>query len=886
MQDSSGGIALYVDAAIGAVIPAGTVVRATGTLDDRYAQRTLRVLAATVVTLGTGDLPAAIVVASGSTGEDREGLRIALTGTVVETPGAYADGLGLLLNDGSGALRAIVGAAALGDVVPAVGDRIAVLGPLGQRDSTGTGAAGYRIFAMNPGEFAVLAPDPTPSPTPEPTPTPTDTPIPAPTPTPTPTPTPVPTPAPTPTPVPTPAPSPSPTPAPGPSPTPGPTVPPAFPSIAEARVLPIGTVVTVAGIVTVETGRLGQPRLLAVEDASAGIIVHLADGVAGPSRGTPVLVTGVLAAPHGQLELRPGPDGVTIATGPVLAPVPRPVMADELGEATEARLCVLTATVERAPTRTSAHGLAVIVRDAAGTTAQVMVDAASGIVAADLSVGTRYRMVGIVGQRATRKGLLDGYRLWLRDRPDAIADVPGSGSTRGAGTDATTSQAGTTPGSATPSAGPSLTVRSIRQVIAAGSGKVAVEGTVLAPASLLDATGRLLVIDDGTAAIEIRLAVGAVPPVPGRMVRVVGEMGHALGAPRLRATALEDLGRGSMPSPAAVSGVPSATQEWRLVRVVGIVASVRHLGDRWRAELLAGGTRLAILGLPGAGLTANTFVEGRRATIVGLVRRPYPDAADRRFAIVPRSRADVALGPGATSATDPGGTGPGSRVATPAHDRIASGGGVSPVGSSMLDTPRVADGRDVDVAGLRGSVGDRVRVGGLVTSLEPDGFRLDDGTGTVRIVLRADAASYLGLIEPGDALSATGRATSNGAQGVSIVVDAGGDLVRAGDPVDPGLQATSRPTVTPGGAGSAPQDGIVASATDRPDVPTGSTSHVAGTGLAGLPAPSPAGLGWLVLASLASVAMTLLRRRQLQRRLATRVIERLNALVAPRDHGR
>ena len=354
-----------------------------------------------------------------------------------------------------------------------------------------------------------------------------------------------------------------------------------------------------------------------------------------------------------------------------------------------------------------------------------------------------------------------------------------------------------------------------------------------------------------------------------------------------------------MPSPAALSTAPGVADEWHLVRVVGIVASARHLGDRWRAELLVGGTRLAILGLPGAGLSAGTFIEGRRATIIGLVRRPYPGAADRRFAIVPRSRTDVALGPGASSTTSR--TGTGARSTTTSSDAPGglgphgAAGGSTATGTPIHDSAGVTDGLDVDVAGLRGTVGDRVRVGGLVTSLEPDGFLLDDGTGTVRIVLRGDAASYLGLIEPGDALGATGRAMSHGAQGVWIVVEAGGDLVRAGDPVDAGLHAAGEPTVASdssggsdgsGGSDRDQQDGKGAATTDQPNARLGSTSHVAATGLAGLPASSPAGLGWFVLASVGSVAVTLVRRRRAQRQLAARVIERLNALASPSDRGR
>ena len=71
VQDASGGIALYLDAAFDVPLPAGTTVRATGTLDSRFSQRTLRVAAADVVITGSAPLPAA------ARGLDRRGHRAA-----------------------------------------------------------------------------------------------------------------------------------------------------------------------------------------------------------------------------------------------------------------------------------------------------------------------------------------------------------------------------------------------------------------------------------------------------------------------------------------------------------------------------------------------------------------------------------------------------------------------------------------------------------------------------------------------------------------------------------------------------------------------------------------------------------------------------------------
>ena len=112
-----------------------------------------------------------------------------------------------------------------------------------------------------------------------------------------------------------------------------------------------------------------------------------------------------------------------------------------------------------------------------------------------------------------------------------------------------------------------------------------------------------------------------------------------------------------MPAPRTLSGGPGIAVEWRLVRVAGTIVDVHKLGDRWRAELRVGSARVAISGLPGARIPSATLVEGRRATIVGIARRPYPGAADRRFAVVPRSSADVAV----SSAGSSGGNGATSR---------------------------------------------------------------------------------------------------------------------------------------------------------------------------------------------------------------------------------
>jgi hypothetical protein len=285
-------------------LEAGTTVEVTGSLSSYFSLRVLTTTASNIVADGLDSLPAPLAATTGEAGEAFEGTRLLVSGTVTDTPSALSDGLGVMIDDGSGPLRLVVGDAALAGATVAKGDVVTAIGPLGQRDSSGTGLAGYRLHATLAGEFATMpSPTPTPSPTPSPSPSPAPTSSPSPTPEPTAsvTPTPNPTTSPTPTPTASTAPSPSAEPA---------------EAIADARRAPVGSLVTVSGVVIAEAGRLGTPPLLAIADATAGIAIHLPDDVAAPPRGARVKVTGKLADPYGQLEIRPAAAGFrTVGSG-------------------------------------------------------------------------------------------------------------------------------------------------------------------------------------------------------------------------------------------------------------------------------------------------------------------------------------------------------------------------------------------------------------------------------------------------------------------------------------------------------------------------------------------------------------------------------------------
>ena len=830
VEDDTAGIALYLDAPVVTPVPAGTRVAVTGTLDTRYAQRTLRIDATDLAVLGQPGLPGAADVATGAATEALEGRRIAVQGTVDGAADALSDGTAVLVDDGSGPVRVVVTPTALGDRALVAGSSIHATGPLGQRDSSGTGVTGYRLYVTRAADL-VVTPAPTPSPTPSPSPVATTTPSP--------------TGAPTPTPTLTPTPAPTAPPAPTPTPTDG------AMAIAAARTTPIGEVVTVAGVVTAEAGRLGTPPLIAIADETGGIVVRLPPDVPGPARGARLVVRGPLAAPYGQLELRPGADGITEA-GVGSLPVPLEVTGSGLGEATEGRLSQLTATVAGKPTRSTSGDIALDVETSTGARVRIAADASSGVAATTFRVGATYRLTGLAGQRASKKGALDGYRLWVRDVADVVL-VSAAGS------------------SATPTASPrgtaspaDIPVRPIADALRTTDRDVRIEAVVTAGAALLDTSGRRIVVQDGSGAIEVLVPKDAVAPSVGSRVRAVGRVGTAYGAARLRATAVERLGAAPTPAPLELRGSITDAHAWRLVVVAGRLEDVRKLGDRWRAEVRVGASLVVVVGQPGAAIPVTSVVEGRDVRVTGIVRRAFPSASDRRPSLLPRSPADVVVSGGTGSTSGAGGGGTGGTGGTGSGPG-AGAPGPDGAGTVALD-PAVPD---ADLADLAAVDGRTVRVGGLVTELLADGLGLDDGTALGRVVLRDAALDLLPLIEPGDAINVVGTvgALDDGELGITV-----------SDPAAIALGSALLAARPDGTAGSGPSPAS-RSGTGAVDGPA---PHAAGVvdGLVDLPGAG-AGLVSLLAVGLVSVAVTALRRRHGRRLLESRVARRLAAIADP-----
>jgi hypothetical protein len=182
-----------------------------------------------------------------------------------------------------------------------------------------------------------------------------------------------------------------------------------------------------------------------------------------------------------------------------------------------------------------------------------------------------------------------------------------------------------------------------------------------------------------------------------------------------------------------------------------------------------------------------------------------------------------------------------------------------PASGSSTRPPDAADAilapTDIDLATLAEHVGELVRVGGLVIEPTADGFTLDDATAIATVVLRGEAAAYLGLLEPGDALNAIGVVERRG-DGFVVAVDAPSGLIRVGDL---GQEIPLMPQET---------------ATTSPDVPRSTLADAAGQGVA-FPA---VGLSGLLIVSFLSLGLTLIRRRRMAFQAALAARARLSAL--------
>jgi hypothetical protein len=171
VADGSGGIAVLLSSGS---FERGPRLRVTGTVDDRFAQRTLRAAGSDVTVVGPGADPEPLARATGSVGEEVEGRLVRVSGRISGAPTSLSAGLAYEVDDGSGPVRVVVGSSTGIDTTAwSSGAAVELIGVVGQRDSSGTGMSGYRLQPRDTADVLGVG-TPSPSAAPSGTPSPGD----------------------------------------------------------------------------------------------------------------------------------------------------------------------------------------------------------------------------------------------------------------------------------------------------------------------------------------------------------------------------------------------------------------------------------------------------------------------------------------------------------------------------------------------------------------------------------------------------------------------------------------------------------------------------------------------------------------------------------------
>ena len=392
LADATGGIAVLLS---DGTFPRGVTLRVQGELDQRFSQRTIRAASTDVAVIGPGTDPVAVVAATGSIGEADEGELVELDGVIVSGKTTLTSAIAVDLDDGSGPIRVLVGTATGIDVTGWTGDmRLHLRGVVGQRDSSGSGAVGYRVQPRDAADVLALTPPATPSPTPSTTP-----------------------------------------PA-----SPAPSVDPSVLSIAAARAAAVNSHLTVRGVVTLPSG-LAVAGDAAIQDSSGAILLRLGDEAGSLRLGELVEVAGTRSTRSGMETIRVTTPARKLGTQAQPAALRRGT--GDLGEAHEAMLVVARGAVTLTPRRTSAENVYFDIDDGSGPL-RVFVSPRAGIATDAVLMGSVVEVTGVLGQETTGKLPDRGYRLWPRSSSDlrTVAAPPGVAVSGGTGTGGTSAQPG------------------------------------------------------------------------------------------------------------------------------------------------------------------------------------------------------------------------------------------------------------------------------------------------------------------------------------------------------------------------------------------------------------------------------------------------------------
>ena len=172
-------------------------------------------------------------------------------------------------------------------------------------------------------------------------------------------------------------------------------------SIAEARSLPLGTVVTIDGAVTVASGAFSSSTFdqgFAIQDRTGGIYVSTPDNL-GLAPRQQVRVTGTLADTvlPGLLVLVDVTEVKAHGSGPKVQPLP--VATGDVSEETEGKIVRITGEITQPIVNDLPFGFIIIVNDGSGEI-NVFVAASTGIDVSGLNQGDTIEVTGFSGQFA------------------------------------------------------------------------------------------------------------------------------------------------------------------------------------------------------------------------------------------------------------------------------------------------------------------------------------------------------------------------------------------------------------------------------------------------------------------------------------------------------
>ena len=569
VTDATGGVAVIVE---GGAFVRGERLRLTGTVSDRFAQRTLRVAADRIVRLGSGGEPAAAGAATGSIGEAAEGRLVRISGQVLGAPAQLTAGLAYDVDDGSGPIRVLVATATGIDTGGwHRGATITLVGVVGQRDSSGTGSLGYRVQPRDRADVEHVAPPPSADPTA--------------------------------------VGSPSGLPQPTASSTSGAH---GVISIAEARRAPKNAKVRVRGVVTLPTGIVDDETAV-IQDGSGAIVLRVGDEVGELARGRELQVDGTRSTKGGMETLRVTVPPLRVGSGE--EPTVRSVASGAVGEAHEATLVTVRGGLT-ASARTSSTGTVTFEVDDGSGPLRVAIGSAIGYDDSALLAGTWVEVRGVVGQETTGAQPSRGYRVWPRDRTDVrvLAAPTAGGAVGGQGHDGGTGARG---GGASGTGLEGVTDGPLAVGLRIGATLVAGPWPEIGVGGLLWDGSQVVALEEGASTRVAALLGSAQPPVPVELSDVRTTGARVGGVPVAR---LDDAGdgiaRGGGTTHPPATALPGPSDPPRWVAMVG--------------RLVGGGEGLRLVAASGATVGIQLACDGEarpRGGVVGVIGLATPDRA-------------------------------------------------------------------------------------------------------------------------------------------------------------------------------------------------------------------------------------------------------------------